>query len=186
MPEGKYRKKAKHDARVIARVDLFNEIVAEILSTKGPTDKVHIGDYPSGQIHSPEAPNLSPWKACDLLEELGEFEDTDTGQWEGEEVREALKICAGLTYREAVNSYFTVIIDQINETVGNMTIPWTLQDRYLMEHQRNNTGGVLDWNPDFKGLEHLPARERAALEARHQHLLAQEMATLLSRSIQNL
>lgn len=186
MPEGKYRKKARHDARVIARVDLFKEIVDEVLKQKGLTDKVHITDYPSGQRHTPEAPNVSIWEACDLLEELSDYEETDSAYWQEKEVREALKICAGLTYRNAVNAYFTKFIDQINELLGNMDIPWILQERYILEYRKDNPGqGVLDWDPDFKAIEKLPARERAFLEDRHQKLLAREMAALLSLSIQN-
>lgn len=182
---GKYREMAAHDARVTARIDLFDEIVAEFLSEKGPTDKVHITDYPSGQQHTPEAPRLSPREACDLLDEIDEFEETDSGHWEGKEVRQALVICAGLTYRHAVNHYFTSIIDQLNDTVGNMKIPWTLKDRYQMEYEKDNPGGVLDWDPDFKPLEQLPASEQVRLEEIHQQRLSQEISILLSRSIQN-
>lgn len=185
MPIGKYREKAANDARVIARVNLFDEIVAETMKRKGPTDKVFITDYPSGYLHTPEAPRLSLWEACDLLVELDEFEETDSGNWKGKNTREALVISAGLTYRNAVNTYFTKIIDQINDVLGNMTIPWTLQERYMMEAQQANTTGVLDWDPDAKALEILPPEEIERLQARHQQMLLQEMQVLLSRAIQN-
>lgn len=181
---GRYRDLARKEARAIARPGLFKEIVAEILEKKGPTDKVHLRDYPNGDLCVPGDMTYSLWEGADVLEELDEFEETDAAYWEGKGVREALKIAASLTYRNAVHHYFTVIIDQINDLVGNMKIPWTFEDRYYMEIDPSGRG-VLEWDPSIKKLEDFSDKERGRLEKKHQVLLSQEMQALIGESIKN-
>lgn len=178
---GKYKDQVRKDANIIATIGLLDEIVAEVLEKKGPTDKVHNTDYPSGDIRVPAIPTYSLWDAADVLEELNEFEETDSAYWEGKGVREALKIAASLTYRNAVRAHFTKIIDVLNDALGNMEIPWTLEDRYRIENELET--GVLEWDPNYKRPALLPARQQDRLEKEHQKKLIQELQTLVRHAV---
>ena len=41
-------------------------------------------------------------EACEVLTQLDEYEETDSGLWEGLDMKEALSACAAYTYANAV------------------------------------------------------------------------------------
>ena len=53
--------------------------------------------------------------AAELLEELYEHEETDSGLWESQQPREAIGTCAAYTYGNAVYSAWRDLIEEIND-----------------------------------------------------------------------
>lgn len=179
---GKYRDQARKEAQKIAGNYLFQEILAEILEKKNTTDKIFISDYPSGEQVDPGGDtNYSLIESANLLEDLSEFEETDSAYWEGEPILNAFKTVAALTYRNAVRHFFNEIIDRLNDEVGNAEIPWTLEDRYRIENPQET--GILDWDPNYKPLEMLTAKQRERLEKLHQKKLLEEIQEFLKGAV---
>lgn len=174
---GKYWDEAKREARKIFHY-LSDEIVAEIMEEKGPIEKVRIADFPSGDQYAPgDDQNYSLIEAAKSIEELNQFEETDSAYWEGQDIRRAFRTVASLTYRNAVNYFFTGMIDVLNDAIGNMDISWTLEQR-LLEERGQQEKGVLEWSPR----EPLPADKLERLEKRHQTRLLQEIQIMVSRA----
>jgi Skp family chaperone for outer membrane proteins len=53
--------------------------------------------------------------AATLIDQLDEFEETDSGLWEGQSFKEAIGTCATFTYGNAVMSEWHDLIERINE-----------------------------------------------------------------------
>lgn len=54
-------------------------------------------------------------EAAEILDQLSDFEETDSGLWEGQEPREAIATQAAFTFGAAVESEFRDLIESIND-----------------------------------------------------------------------
>ncbi len=68
--------------------------------------------------HTDRAYNLSD--AADILDRLSEFEETDSGLWEGQEPRDAISAQAAYTYANAVYSEWRDLIEQLEEELEDL------------------------------------------------------------------
>jgi hypothetical protein len=111
-----YRDKARSDAR--DTVDYFSaEIVDQILE-RGKASTDLLNDYPDGdcyhhESHVDQAYNLQ--EAAELLGQLSDHEETDSGLWEGQSPRDAIATQAAYTFGNAVYSEWFDLIEQIND-----------------------------------------------------------------------
>lgn len=110
-----YHEKAEDDAK--DAVENFLEEIVEDLLDKGEA-KDSLYDYAGGDSYHHENHtdrSYSLLEAAELLDQLSEHEETDSGLWDGMEPREAVKAQAAYTYGNAVMSDFRDLIVNIND-----------------------------------------------------------------------
>lgn len=110
-----YRSDAVSDAR--ETVSEFKDTILEQLeeNDKASTD-LH-NDYPGGDSWHHES-HVDRWynltDAAELIDQLSEHEETDSGLWDGQQPKEAIGTCAAFTYGNAVLSEWRELIEEIN------------------------------------------------------------------------
>jgi hypothetical protein len=169
-----YRSDATNDAR--ETVSEFKDTILEQLEESGEASKDLYNDYPSGDRWHRES-HVDKWydltDAAELISELSEHEETDSGLWEGQQPKDAIGTCAAFTYGNAVLSEWSDLIDDLNSEAE------TIIDDY--DDQINDAEEVLEEaeeaedndNEDYDGLtsdeaekkiEQLKVKKKAALE----------------------
>lgn len=147
---GNWRDKAEEEAKAAANY-LYDDIVEAVLDAQGKTKKENIHQF--SDSYASESIGDSHYglrEAADLLEDLYEFEADDEGLWEGLKPRDAISVMAGETFRSAVESMFTDLMEEINDAVESPDIIWDF-DEWL--EQVKGQKGVLDWSPDDEETE---------------------------------
>lgn len=116
-----YPAKAKEDAR--DAVEYFqDDIVKAIIENEGEVD-TGILDWSESYHHETHIDkSYSLLEAATLLDQLDDFEETDSGIWEGQAPREAIITQAAFTYGNAVASEFDDLMKAINEAISNADI----------------------------------------------------------------
>jgi len=111
-----YRSQAESDAQ--DTVSEYREQILEQLLESGEASDNLLNDYPSGDAYHHES-HVDKWyslgDAADLIDELSEFEETDSGLWERQQPKEAIGTCAAFTYGNAVYSEWRDLIEKINK-----------------------------------------------------------------------
>jgi hypothetical protein len=94
-----------------------DEILEQLLDDGKASDDL-LNDYPNGDAWHHEN-HVDKWysiiDAATLIDQLDEFEETDSGLWEGQSFKEAIGTCAAFTYGNAVMSEWHDLIEKINE-----------------------------------------------------------------------
>ena len=110
-----YRADAESDAR--DTVGNFADEILEQLLDKGEASDDLLNDYPNGDAWHHEN-HVDKWwnllEAAELIDELSDCEETDSGLWEGQQPKEAISTCAAFTYGNAVYSEWRELIEKIN------------------------------------------------------------------------
>lgn len=115
-----YRKEASDDAANMA--DNFLDEIVEQIQDKGRASDDINNDYDGGDSYHHETHIDKSYhliEAAHLLDQLSDFEETDSGLWESLDPREAVSAMAAYTYGNAVYSYWTDLIKEINEKVAD-------------------------------------------------------------------
>jgi len=111
-----YLASAESDAK--ETVDNFKDEIVEQLCDDGKASDDLNNDYPGGDAWHHES-HVDKWynlhEAAAVLDQLDDFEETDSGLWEGQDMKEALSTCAAFTYGNAVYHEWTELIEQIND-----------------------------------------------------------------------
>lgn len=111
-----YLREASDDAGETVRN--FTDEILEMLLDKGEASDDLLNDYPNGDAWHHES-HVDKWyslhDAAAVLDQLDEFEETDSGLWEGQGMKEALSTCAAFTYGNAVYNEWREKIQQINQ-----------------------------------------------------------------------
>lgn len=169
-----YRSQAESDAQ--DTVSEFSEQIVEQLLENGEASDDLLSDYPNGDAYHHES-HVDKWyslgDAADLIDELSEFEETDSGLWEGQQPKEAIGTCAAFTYGNAVYSEWHDLIEKINEEADTVIDDYDDQiadaEKALEEAQEAE-----DDDEDYDGptvddaeerIEQLKAEKKAELEA---------------------
>lgn len=110
-----YRDNAQSDAREM--VENFVDEIVDQLIDKGEASRDLFNDYDNGDSYHHESHvdrdyDLS--EAAELLQELSDHEETDSGLWQGLEPRRAISCQATYTYGNAVLAFWQDLIQQIN------------------------------------------------------------------------
>lgn len=123
---------AKSEAR--GAIETFiDEIVDQLIDQDGdaPAD---LREYDEDYTNSLNT-SYNLREAADVLHDLSEFEETDSGMWEGEDdPQQAVIIQASLTYQNAVNSYFNSDMEDVNSEVGPVALEMA-EERASLERQ---------------------------------------------------
>lgn len=111
-----YRQEAMDDARETA--NQYRGEILEKLQESGEASDNLLNDYRSGDSYHHES-HVDKWyslsDAADLINELSDHEETDSGLWEGKQPKEAIGTCAAFTYGNAVYSEWRDLIEEINQ-----------------------------------------------------------------------
>lgn len=111
-----YLANAESDAK--ETVDNFKDEIVEQLLDSGKASDDLLNDYDGGDAWHHES-HVDKWyslhDAAAVLDQLDEFEETDSGLWEGQGMKEALSTCAAFTYGNAVYNEWRKLIERINE-----------------------------------------------------------------------
>lgn len=127
-----YLQKAANDAAETVQ-NFQDEILTQLLA-KGKASADLNNDYPGGaswhhECHVDKSYSLRD--AANVLDQLDEFEETDSGLWEGLDMKDALSACAAYTYGNAVASEWADLIKQINDEAELIIADFTDEARDL-------------------------------------------------------
>ncbi len=111
-----YHQDARDDAR--ETVLEYIDSIVEQLEEKGEASDDLYNDYPSGDTwhhegHIDRLYNLT--EAAELLDQLHEYTEEDSGLWHGQEPRQAIGTQTAYTYGNAVYSKWIDLISCIND-----------------------------------------------------------------------
>lgn len=116
-----YRQEANSDAR--ETVSQYKDEILEKLQETGEASEDLYNDYPNGDSWHHEC-HVDKWysltDAADLINELSDHEETDSGLWEGQQPKEAIGTCAAFTYGNTVYSEWRDLIKEINCDAGTI------------------------------------------------------------------
>lgn len=118
-----YETQAGWDAEDTA-LNFIDEIVSQLRET-GSASKDLFNDYPNGdgyhhECHVDRSYDLQ--EAAAVLDELSDYEEKDSGLWEGLEPRKAIEAQAAYTYGNAVLYFWQRVIGEINDDATDGTL----------------------------------------------------------------
>ncbi len=169
-----YQSDATNDAH--ETISEFKDTILEQLEENDKASEDLHNDYPDGDRWHHES-HIDKWysltNAAELINELSEHEETDSGLWEGQQPKDAVGTCAAYTYGNAVLSEWRYLIDELNREAE------TILEDY--DEQINDAEDVLEEaeeaednnNKDYDGLtsgeaeekiEQLKVKKKIALE----------------------
>ena len=118
---------AKGNARD-AVLHFLDVVVRDLLDGARVSDDM-LNDYPDGDSYHHET-HVDRWHnfsdAADLLNDLDEWEETDSGLWDGQDMKQALATCAAYTYGNCVYDMWQYIIEAINEDACEPNDLWVI------------------------------------------------------------
>ena len=170
-----YRSEAVDDAR--DTVSEFKDTILEQLLEDGEASKDLLNDYPNGDAYHHES-HVDKWynltDAAELIDQLSEHEETDSGLWEGQQPKEAIGTCAAFTYGNAVYSEWTDLIDELNGEAETIIDDYNDQISDAEEALETAETAENDDDEDYDGpsveeaeekIDQLKAEKTAELEA---------------------
>lgn len=104
------------DAKNMA-LEFVDEIVEKLCDDGEASDDL-LNDYGSGDSYHHESHTDKDYdllEAAELLDQLSDFEETDSGLWEGCEPRKAITCQAAYTFGNAVMSKWQTLVQELNE-----------------------------------------------------------------------
>lgn len=106
---------AEDDARTTA--ENFLDVIAEMICQKRRASDDLLNDYLGGDSYHHENhtdKSYSLQEAAAVLDDLGEYEETDSGLWEGLDAKATISAMAAYTYANAVMAMWQRLIEEIN------------------------------------------------------------------------
>lgn len=128
-----YYANAKDDAKEAVSYFL-DEIVDEIIDSENTnTAERHIDDYSDSYHHETHVDrDYNLREAAELLSDLSEYEEDDSGLWQGLEPRRAIAAMAAFTYGNAVYAMFDDLMEEIynavEEAVNEGQVSWVIPE----------------------------------------------------------
>lgn len=140
------------DAREAAKdtaENFLDEIIEQLMDTGKASDDLS-NDYPGGDSWHHENyvdKSYRLLEAAQTIENLRDYQETDSGLWQGLEPIEAVSAMAAYTYGAAVWAKWSELITEINDDID-------LQE--LLEHKSNDTKPTTpDDEPDETPIDEL-------------------------------
>ena len=134
-----YRQNARDDAQETG-LEFLDQIV-EQLEEKGEASDDLYNDYDGGDAWHHES-HVDRWynltEAAELLDQLCDYTETDSGLWEGLEPRQAIGRQAAHTYGNAVYSEWIDLINAINDEYDS----WEAKDE---EDREDIDDAIREW-----------------------------------------
>lgn len=153
-PPTNYIQEAEDDAAMLITDYFMDEIIDQIIDTGEASDDIN-NDYDNGDGIFHEVITDRPYhmtEAAELLSQLYEYAEEDTGLWEGEtNVDRLAEIQAAYTYGNAVWNEFGDLITEINDEVDDIKINAAYE--VLMENTDNKELSDYDEMSDDEVIE---------------------------------
>lgn len=146
-----YLEKAHRDARECARE--FTDTILDALADAGAASDDLLNDYPDGDAYHHENhvdKEYSLSEADDLLSELSDYEEGDSGLWQGLPPRQAISAQAAYTYGNAVYAQWRQLIWAINDEHDDEESDLGTAVRRLVEARKEDTSPINP--PDLRRL----------------------------------
>jgi len=145
-----YLRKAADDAADTIR-NFEDEILEQLLDSGKASDDL-LNDYPKGdawhhECHVDKCYSLQ--EAAELIDQLAEHKETDSGLWEGQQPKEAIGACAAFTYGNAVYAEWRELIEKINDEAAEIIADY---DERIEEGEEAAESDE-DENPDVETLK---------------------------------
>lgn len=110
----------------------IDEIIEELIGDGEAHKELH--RYSDSYLDENLNQSYSLLEAAQILDDLSDYEETDSGLWEGsDDPQEAVKTQAIFTYRNAVTSYFEGEMDSVNDEVQDVANDLTAERTSLDE-----------------------------------------------------
>lgn len=154
MPDNtNYFKEAEGDA--LNTMENFIDEIIEQLGEKGKASDDLMNDYPNGDSYHHESHTDKSYtllEAATLLDDLEEYEETDSGLWEGATggPRQMVEIQAAYTYGNAVMSMWHNYMKELNEGFSADIELEPGSGSFVPKRRRS---GPKEWSPRNKNLE---------------------------------
>lgn len=135
-PRPTYYELAENDARMLVTDYFMDEIVNQLIENGQASDDYN-NNYKNGDSIFHETivdQSYSVNEAIELLGDLSEFEEEDSGLWEGQDWEQILSIKAAYTYGNAVYDIWSKLIEEINE-IDMETIQLETEDDELLKQK---------------------------------------------------
>jgi hypothetical protein len=119
QPEPSYGQQAEDDAKDLIRDYFMDEIIEQLIDGGEASDDMY-NDYARGDSTFHETITdkwYSPSEAIEVIDDLSEHEEEDSGLWEGEDYIGILSAKAAYTYGNAVHSEWHDLIEKINDEI---------------------------------------------------------------------
>lgn len=117
-----YRQEAADNAR--ETVQEYRDEILEKLNDASEVSADLLNDYGSGDSYHHESHidhrGYDLTEAAELIDQLCDHEETDSGLWEGQQPKDAIETCAAYTYGNAVYSEWIDLIEAINDKAGGI------------------------------------------------------------------
>lgn len=185
---GDYLEAAKTDARDAAE-NFLDEIVDNIVGNEGEISETDISDYSDSYHHETHVDrSYSLKEAAELLDDLDDYEEDDSGLWQGLEPREAISAMAAFTYGNAVASMFRDLMGEVNTAITTAMedgeLLWTLEEKISNEGGSKRRGkGVLDWMPKHESLENVDPDKLEELEEKYNKEVEAQVKKIVEAAI---
>ena len=114
-----YKDEAKNDAKTTACA-FQDEIFESFMDHHGEASSDFLNDYSDSYHHENHQPDYTLLEAANVLRDLPEHEETDSGLWDGLKPQEAVCAQASYTYGNAVMHCFRELIKEINEELSEL------------------------------------------------------------------
>lgn len=188
-----YLDQARSDASDTAS-NFEDEIIESFMESGKASDDL-LNDYSDNYHHENHIDkDYDLLEAAELLEELDEYEQTDSGLWEGLKPKDAIICQAAYTYGNAVIALFRDLIEAINndcnlenlyeqhENMGD-----TVQDEYDTAETTHNEAEDLkeQESENYERVEFEPPFDVDEETERRQNDLAMEIAKVIREIIAN-
>jgi len=140
-----YRDLAESDAK--SAVSNFRDEIVEMLLDDGKASDDLLNDYPNGDSYHHES-HTDKWynlqEAAAVLDQLDDFEETDSGLWQGQDMKTALGTCAAFTYANAVYSEWHDLIEKINDRAEDILSDFITEETDLETERDDLTSNAQD------------------------------------------
>jgi ubiquitin-protein ligase len=178
MAETNWFKEAEQDAKS-GVLDVVDVIIKDIIDNEGSTDK-GINDFVDEFRHTYSDQSYSLIEAAQVLDALSDYEETDSGIWEGLEPRDAVKAQAAYTYGNAVYG----IADEILNTIWAEITEEDGRSLFFDKDEWLKAGpwkkSVFDWNPEAD-----EDKDDEALEELHRKHVQETVKKIVEDTINN-
>lgn len=116
-PETNYRDEAEDDAKELIQDYFLDEIIQQLIDDGEASDDYNNNyDNGDGIFHENVVDRYyDPEDALKLINQLRDYEEDDSGLWEGQDYEKILGTKAAYTYGNVVYHYWAGFIEEINE-----------------------------------------------------------------------
>lgn len=176
---------AKSDAKSTAEY-FKDEIIDGFIGDDGRAQGQDIQDWSDSYHHETHIDkSYGLLEAAQLLDQLDEYEETDSGLWERQMPRDAISTQAAYTYGNAVNSMFSGLMENINDAVDEITGNELFFDfDEWLEYLKNMPKrGVMEWRPDVVDFDEMSKEEQEELEKEHKKYVKEKVTKAVQKAI---